>query len=123
VCDARQRVLSAAYATHPERFVRKPPQPPTLPHAVWINPPKEESASQARAGATISTADDLRVALNGEGLGVPSEAVGILPSVITTPTYEGVHSLHRILLHDLHPPLYQLESIPFLVEIAKWSPV
>jgi hypothetical protein len=73
VCDARQRVLSAAYATHSERFVRKPPQPPTLPHAAWINPPKEESASQARAGATISTADDLRVALNGEGLGVPSE--------------------------------------------------
>lgn len=25
---ARQQVLSAAYATHPERFVRKPPQPP-----------------------------------------------------------------------------------------------
>ena len=26
--DARQRVLSAAYVAHPERFVRKPPQPP-----------------------------------------------------------------------------------------------
>ena len=62
VRDARQRVLSAAYAAHPERFVRKPPQPPVLPHAVWINPPKEESASQDRAGATISTVDDRRVA-------------------------------------------------------------
>ena len=58
LAEARQRVLSAAYAAHPERFVRKPPQPPMLPHAVWINPPKEESASQDRTGATISTADD-----------------------------------------------------------------
>ncbi len=56
--DARQQVLSIAYAAHPERFVRKPPQPPLLPHAVWINPPKAQSASQDRAGATISTAGD-----------------------------------------------------------------
>jgi putative transposase len=91
VRDARQRVLSAAYAAHPERFVRKPPQPPLLPHAVWINPPKEESASQDGAGATIATADDRRVALNGEVLGVPSEAVGASPYVVTTPTYEVVH--------------------------------
>jgi len=91
VRDARQRVLSAAYAAHPERFVRKPPQPPLLPHAVWINPPKEESASQDGAGATIATADDRRVALNGEVLGVPSEAVGVSPYVVTTPTDEVVH--------------------------------
>jgi hypothetical protein len=33
-----------AYAVHPERFVRKPPQPPALPTEVWINlPPKPES--------------------------------------------------------------------------------
>src|SRR6266487_1810348 len=37
----RADVLSAAYAEHPERFVRKPPQPPALPTAVWINEPKE----------------------------------------------------------------------------------
>jgi len=73
--DARQRVLSAAYAAHPERFVRKPPQPPLLPHAVWINPPKEESASQDRVGDTISTADDRWVALNGEMVEVSSEPV------------------------------------------------
>ena len=57
--DARQQALMTAYAAHSERFMRKPPQPPILPHAVWINPPKKESASQDRAGATISTADDL----------------------------------------------------------------
>jgi putative transposase len=36
---ARQAVLGDAYAAHPERFVRKPPQPPRLPQAVWINKP------------------------------------------------------------------------------------
>jgi putative transposase len=40
---ARQAVLAEAYATHPERFVRKHPAPPPLPTAVWINPPKEVS--------------------------------------------------------------------------------
>jgi len=91
VRDARQRVLSAAYAAHPERFVRKPPQPPRLPHAVWINPPKEESASQDRTGATISTADDRRVALTVEGLWISSEPVVVSPHAITSPTDEVVH--------------------------------
>ena len=40
VLDNRQRVLTAAFQQHPERFVRKPPQPAPLPDAVWINPPK-----------------------------------------------------------------------------------
>ena len=44
--DARQGVLMIAYAVHPERFVRKTPEPPVLPDAVWINPPKKPSASQ-----------------------------------------------------------------------------
>jgi hypothetical protein len=89
--DARQQVLMTAYAAHPERFVRKPPQPPILPHAVWINPPKEESASQDRAGATISIADDPRVARNGEGIGVVSETVVVSPDAITTSTGEVLH--------------------------------
>ena len=38
---ARQAVLTDAYTAHPERFVRKHPEPPPLPTAVWINPPKE----------------------------------------------------------------------------------
>ena len=41
----RAVVLDAAYAAHPERFVRKPPAPPALPTAVWINEPKEETAT------------------------------------------------------------------------------
>jgi len=43
---ARQTVLADAYAAHPERFVRKFPEPPALPTAVWINPPKETPSSQ-----------------------------------------------------------------------------
>jgi putative transposase len=40
--EQRAEVLTAAYATHPERFVRKPPQPPRLPVAAWINKPQED---------------------------------------------------------------------------------
>ena len=39
VSTARAAVLEGAYAAHPERFVRKPPTPPRLPQAVWINKP------------------------------------------------------------------------------------
>jgi putative transposase len=39
VTSARAVVLEGAYAAHPERFVGKPPQPPRLPQAVWINKP------------------------------------------------------------------------------------
>ncbi len=35
----RTRVLQAAYDAHPERFVHGKPTPPTVPDAVWINPP------------------------------------------------------------------------------------
>ena len=38
---ARQAVLDATYAAHPERFVRQPPQPLKLPTEVWINPPAD----------------------------------------------------------------------------------
>jgi putative transposase len=41
----RTIVLNATYAEHPERFVRKPPQPPTLPTAVWINEPHKDTAT------------------------------------------------------------------------------
>jgi putative transposase len=41
----RQRVLAAAYAATPERFVRRPPTPPELPTAAWINKPTTEEAA------------------------------------------------------------------------------
>jgi len=39
VLERRQETLQAAYAAHPERFVRGVPRPPSLPTAVWINKP------------------------------------------------------------------------------------
>jgi hypothetical protein len=48
VRDKRAGVLAAVYAAHPERLVRKPPEPPTLPADAWINKPgqTEEAAQQ-----------------------------------------------------------------------------
>jgi putative transposase len=42
----RAEVLDDAYAAHPERFVRKPPEPPLLPTVAWINEPKEDTSTQ-----------------------------------------------------------------------------
>jgi putative transposase len=45
--DKRAAVLTDAYTRHPERFARKPPEPPKLPTASWINPPAQpEEAAQ-----------------------------------------------------------------------------
>jgi putative transposase len=46
VREKRAIVLNDAYAINPERFVRKSPQPPALPTAVWINEPKEDTTTQ-----------------------------------------------------------------------------
>ena len=40
--EHRARVLAAAYAANPGRFVGGLPRPPKLPTAAWINPPKTE---------------------------------------------------------------------------------
>lgn len=76
---ARHQVLLTADAAHPERFVRKPPQPPHLPHAVWINPPTKESTAQEGVGPTIAPGADHRVALNRDGIGGVAESGGVSP--------------------------------------------
>ena len=57
---ARQKTLDTAYALHPERFVKRPPSPPQLPAAAWINPPEEKSALQIAPGSPFVTEDDLQ---------------------------------------------------------------
>jgi putative transposase len=42
---ARARVLEAAYAATPERFVRRAPAPPELPTAAWINKPETKEVA------------------------------------------------------------------------------
>lgn len=44
--EQRNRVLAAAYLLHPERFVRKAPEPPALPTAAWINRPADPTPTQ-----------------------------------------------------------------------------
>lgn len=39
--EMRADVLASVYQQHPERFVRKPPEPPKLPEAAWINKPAD----------------------------------------------------------------------------------
>ncbi len=41
----RALTLDAAFAAHPRRFKGIAPQPPQLPTAAWINPPKKETTS------------------------------------------------------------------------------
>lgn len=65
VIDARQVVLSAAYAAHPERFVKQLPRPQAPPREVWINPPtgpgagRAEERSSQRTGSAEETCQPL----------------------------------------------------------------
>lgn len=56
---ARSHTLQAVYAAHPERFVRKHPQPPDLPQAAWINPPREKTTHENAPGSPIAAPDDI----------------------------------------------------------------
>lgn len=57
ILEHRRHLLAQAYRRHPERFVHGLPQPPSLPKAVWINPPVEKTSRHP--AATISTPDEL----------------------------------------------------------------
>ena len=50
IYEYRREILRLAYSTHPERFVKKQPEPPKVPEAVWINPPKESKGRQDGGG-------------------------------------------------------------------------
>jgi putative transposase len=64
ITAARQDTLLTAYALHPERFVRRPPRPPVLPEAAWINPPARKTTLEDARGSTIVTLDDACVPLD-----------------------------------------------------------
>jgi putative transposase len=52
---ARCQVLLNAYQAHPERFVQQVPQPPPLPEAAWINPPRKADAELEQANPQTSS--------------------------------------------------------------------
>jgi putative transposase len=58
--DVRYRTRLAAYAEHPERFVRGEPRRETLARQVWINPP-ENTTHQDAPGSTQAAPDDPQV--------------------------------------------------------------
>jgi putative transposase len=56
VLGRRQAVLDAAYAAHPERFVRRAPTPRAVPSEVWINRPEPSTAPDKPQDARVEEA-------------------------------------------------------------------
>ena len=50
----RADILNVAFLAHPKRFKGKIPQPPKLPTAAWINPPKQETAANTTDPSTLN---------------------------------------------------------------------
>jgi len=74
----RQTALQRAFEAHPERFVKGAPQPPKLPVAAWINPPKSGADQPAPT-------PELSAVQSG---GIPpgdTHGVGVYPLVASSP--------------------------------------
>ncbi len=84
----RTLVLEAAYAAHPERFVRGRPAAPALPEAVWINKPVQIDQIEIRPHESEVVIQPKPVRTTGDGL--PAEAEILLGSTyINQPTLDG----------------------------------
>ncbi len=86
VRTARRQILTTAYAAHPERFVHRPPEPPAVPDAVWINPPApntgpgpriQQATGPPREGERLSGSriDDLE---GGRYLDIPETEAAVV---------------------------------------------
>jgi len=88
----RDRVLAAAYAAHPERFVNGRPHPADLPTAVWINPPVKKATAQDASGTTIDSPDGLQ---HGRILEAPRRSTTLViagaESLINSPSVSQCH--------------------------------
>jgi putative transposase len=92
VREQRQHVLAAAYAAHPERFVKGRPHPADLPQAVWINPPAKKPTAQDAPGSTIVASHDLRVDRISDSFdGTRSLIIGTAATLITAPSVSQCH--------------------------------
>ena len=76
----RQQTLLQAYAAHPERFVKKLPEPPKLPTAAWINPPPEITTREDGSESTIVTPVDTWIPQNTK----PTEPLKVANEIIFT---------------------------------------
>jgi putative transposase len=91
----RAEVLATAYAAHPERFVRQPPQPPALPVATWINPPPPSETPATPSGDPLappatSTIGSGSTIARGAAIWVPP-ATSHFPLPTRTSTAEALH--------------------------------
>ena len=102
----RQQVLQAAYAAHPERFVKGLPKPPQVPEAVWINPPLPASSLAAAETATQTAAIP---ALTGESSGAQagSRVGGCWPTCAALDAAEHRNMIARRWDCRNDPPLHQ----------------
>jgi putative transposase len=78
VSEKRQQVLQAAYAKHPERFVKGVPVAPQLPAAVWINPPVVSHGRTGESEPETSPLPAIPSSLSGAQAG--SRVGGFLPT-------------------------------------------
>ena len=65
--NRRLETLLKAFVNHPERFVHGSPQPPSLPEAVWINPPRLRD-SEARVATPTAASHAGEVHVPGSGV-------------------------------------------------------
>jgi putative transposase len=57
--EQRALTLEAAFSANPQRFKGLTPQPPKLPTAAWINPPKENTASIITATCSLNSSNQV----------------------------------------------------------------
>lgn len=131
VLDQRQRVLNDAFATHPERFVKKPPQPLSGPTEVWINPPQTktppiETSSSLQPPASESELEIslLTSAEQPARLLTPANLEPSLNKAITQTTSDGDQKPSRsdevpILLHCPTPPASEARYTNFESQLSQ----
>ena len=79
VIAKRQAHLDGAYAASPQRFVNAAPRHPSLPEAVWINPPvvREEASALRNANEKGTNDDRQTTGADGAAPGALSQASGM----------------------------------------------
>jgi putative transposase len=81
VLQVRHRARLAAYAAHPERFVKGPPRPETLPTAVWINPPPKTTGEDAPRSTIVTPNDPQHGVIEGPHSIVGDRSIALVNSV------------------------------------------
>jgi putative transposase len=81
VLQVRHRARLAAYVAHPERFVKGPPRPETLPAAVWINPPSKTTGQDAPRSTIVTPTDPQHGVIEGPHLIDDDRSFALVSSV------------------------------------------